>query len=127
MQRTDLLWTKLPLSTIATTHPAYSTDMWRGCVWLNHNYFIIKGLTNYGYTDLANEIKNKTLQAVNKWYKKTGCIFEFYDSKDEISPLMCDRKGKARKVPDWRKQVHAIADYNWSACFTILFIQNELY
>ena len=40
----SLLWTKNPVSTIAQTHPAFSTDMWRGGVWLNLNYFIIKGL-----------------------------------------------------------------------------------
>lgn len=127
LQRKDLLWTKLPLSTIATSHSSYSTDMFRGGVWLNLNYFIIKGLLNYGYNDLANEIRAKVLQTVNKWYKKTGCIFEFYDSQDKVSPLKCDRKGKARKIADWRKQVHAIADFNWSACFTLLFIQNEMY
>ena len=67
------------------------------------------------------------INSKNKWYKKTGCIFEFYDSQDKVSPLKCDRKGKARKIADWRKQVHAIADFNWSACFTLLFIQNEVY
>lgn len=123
----ELLWTELPLSSISKNHPAYSTDMWRGGVWLNFNYFIIKGLLNYGYTEIANELKEKTLTAVNKWYKKTGAIFEFYDSQNKISPLLCDRKGSARKVPDWRKKVHSIVDYNWSACFTLLFIQNELY
>lgn len=123
----NLLWTKIPLATISKNHSTYSTDMWRGATWLNLNYFVIKGLKNYGYDSLADEIKNKTLETVNKWYKKTGCIFEFYDSADKIAPLYCDRKGKQPKVPDWRKHVHSIADYNWSACFTLMMIQNELY
>lgn len=123
----ELLWTELPLSSIGKNHPTYSTDMWRGATWLNVNYFIIKGLRNYGYEDIAKELQEKTLKTVNKWYKKTGCIFEFYDSKDEVPPFLCDRKGKQPKVPDWRKHVHSIADYNWSACFTLLMIQNEFY
>ena len=121
------LWTEMPLATISQRHPTFSTDMWRGGVWLNLNYFIIKGLKNYGYDELADELRFKTLDCVNHWYKKTGAIFEFYDPNNKIPPYLCDRKGKARKTPDWRKQVHSIIDYNWSACFTLMFIQDELY
>ena len=123
----DLLWTKLPLATVAKTHPMYGTDMWRGGVWLNLNYFIMKGLYKYGYAELAEELKNKTLEVVYKWYKKTGVIYEFYDSRDEVYPYECERKGKPVIPPDWRKHVHAISDFNWSSCFTLLFIQDELY
>lgn len=121
------LWTKVPLATINTEHPTYSNDMWRGGVWLNLNYFIIKGLKNYGYDEIAQELLNKTLETVNKWYKKTGAIFEFYDPEDKVVPYFCERKGKPLNPPDWRKQVHSIVDFNWSACFTQLFIQGELY
>lgn len=123
----NLLWTKVPLATVSQTHPMYGTDMWRGAAWLNLNYFVIKGLKKYGYDDIAEELKTKTLETVNKWYKKTGAIFEFYDSNDEVIPYRCDRKGKQPKTPDWRKHVHSIIDYNWSSCFTLLFIQDELY
>ena len=122
-----LLWTKNPVSTISQTHPTFSTDMWRGGVWLNLNYFIIKGLMNYRYNDLAKELKNKTLEMVNKWYKKTGVIYEFFSPNDDIYPYLCERKGICKNPPDWRKQVHSISDFNWSACFTLLMIQDELY
>ena len=123
----DLLWTELPLATVAKTHPMYGTDMWRGGVWLNLNYFIIKGLYKYGYDEIAEELKTKTQEAVQKWYKKTGVIYEFFDSRDEVYPYQCERKGKPTTPPDWRKQVHSISDFNWSSCFTLMFIQNELY
>jgi hypothetical protein len=71
--------------------------------------------------------KTKTLEAVQKWYKKTGVIYEFFDSRDEVYPYQCERKGKPTTPPDWRKQVHSISDFNWSSCFTLMFIQNELY
>jgi len=121
------LWLTLPVASTSKQDPNYGTDMWRGSAWLNINYMIIKGLKNYGYDDVALELKERTLKSVNKWYKKTGAIFEHYDSSDKTCPYMCDRKMKARRVPDLRKQVHSIIDFNWSACFTLLLIQDEYY
>ena len=118
-----LLWSTLPVASISQKDPRFSNDMWRGGVWLNLNYFIIVGLKKYGYEKEADELIKVTLDSVNKWYKKTGCIFEFYDPKDEISPFYCHRKGNPLKKPDYRKHVHSISDYNWSACFTMLMIQ----
>ncbi len=121
------LWTPVPLASISQDHPAFSTDMWRGGVWLNLNYFIIKGLQDYGYDEIAEELREKTLSTVKKWHKKTGTIFEFYDPMDKVIPYRCERKGKQPRVPDWRKQWHSIVDFNWSSCFTLLFIQREFY
>lgn len=127
LTRTDLLWTPFPVSTIESRDKSYSTDMWRGGAWLNLNYFVIKGLLNYGYYELANELKDKTLKNVNEWFEKTGVIYEFYDSQNKVPPYKCDRKGQQPLNPDWRVHVHSISDFNWSSCFVILFIQNELY
>lgn len=123
----NLLWTEFPLASVSKTHLMYSTDMWRGGVWLNLNYFVIKGLMNYGYDELAKTLVEKSLQTINKWYKKTGAIFEFFDPEDKIVPYACERKGKPTTPPDWRKQVHSIIDFNWSACFAQMFIQGNLY
>jgi glycogen debranching enzyme len=123
----DLLWTEMPIPTVSKTHYMYSTDMWRGGVWLNLNYFIYLGLKRYGFDDVAAELRKRILEGILKWYKKTGTISEFYDPENKIAPYFCDRKGKARKKPDWTKKVHSITDFNWSACFTLLFIQEELY
>ena len=121
------IWTPVPLASISQDHPAFSTDMWRGGVWLNLNYFIIKGLKDYGYDDIAEELWRKTLDTVKKWHKKTGTIFEFYDPLDKIAPYRCERKGKQPRILNWRKQWHSIVDFNWSSCFTLLFIQREFY
>lgn len=120
----SLINTPFPFASISQDHPTYSTDMWRGGSWLNVDYFIISGLRKYGYNELADSFRDRILEKVNNWYKKTGVIFEFYDSQDKVSPFMCKRKGEPLKNPDYRKHVHSISDYNWSACFTILFIQN---
>lgn len=112
-------FTEMPLPSVSRQYPKYSTDMWRGAVWLNMNYMVIRGLVNYGFTDLAGTLRNKTLESVGAWYKKTGCIFEFYDADNRLSPTALWRKGPPTAVPDWRNKVHSIADYNWSASFVI--------
>ena len=122
-----LLWTKNPVPTIAKNHPDYAPSMWRGGVWLNMNYFCMKGLVRYGYVELERQWRQKLLDMVEKWYKKHGTIFEFYAADDECSPLECIRKGKPTNPPDWRKHLHSIVDFNWSSCFTLMFIQDETY
>ncbi len=121
------LWTKAPIPTVSKTHPAYAPSMWRGGVWLNLNYFVLIGLKKYGYEVLADELREKTLKMVKKWYHKYGTIFEFYDPENKIPPCRCQRKGECNYPPDWRKQVHSIVDFNWSSCFTLMLIQGEYY
>ncbi|MCQ2742451.1 MAG: hypothetical protein MJ239_04040 [Bacilli bacterium] len=118
-----LLNTPFPFASISQSHPTYSTDMWRGASWLNLDYFIITGLYQYGYKDLADQVTERILTKVDYWYKQCGTIFEFYDSQDKIAPWLCHRKGDPINPPDYRKHVHSISDYNWSACFTMLLIQ----
>ena len=117
-------WTKLPVPSISKDSPYYEKDMWRGCSWLNLNYFILRGLYRYGHTDVADELRERTLSTVLKWYQATGNIFEFYDADDEVCPFYLKRKGEQPEKPDYRVHVHAITDYNWSACFTLLMLQN---
>lgn len=117
-------WTALPVPTIPKNHPAHCRDMWRGNVWINFNYMIIVGLEKYGYRDIAKELRDKTLYAVNKWYKKYGCIYEFFNCDNEIAPFLLDRKGKTIDPPDWRIRWHSISDFNWSAALTLKMIQD---
>ncbi len=119
-------WTAMPIPSMPKDSEYYDADMWRGCSWLNINYFIILGLRKYGYTKIAEELREKTLSAVNKWYEQTGNIFEFYDADDEICPFHLKRKGEQPEKPDYRVHVHSISDYNWSACFIELLI-NKVY
>ncbi len=119
-------WTTMPIPSIPRDNEFYDIDMWRGCSWLNINYFIILGLRKYGYHEIAEELRTRTLNTVLEWYEKTGNIFEFYDADNKVCPFHLKRKGLQPEKPDYRKHVHAITDYNWSACFTMLMI-NETY
>lgn len=118
--------TAMPIPSISKASPLYDIDMWRGCTWLNIDYFTILSLRNYGYTELAEQMREKVLAGINRWYEEHGTVFEFYDADDKISPFKLKRKGDPIPVPDYRQHVHSISDYNWSACFTLLLI-NEIY
>ena len=120
-------WTEFPLSSLAKDQGAFRQDMWCGSTWLNYNYLLICGLKKYGYSAIAEKLRDKTLECVNRWYQETGTIFEFYDSENKKIPYQLDRKGPCPEMPDWRKKVHSITDYNWSACFTMLMIQKKFY
>ncbi len=116
--------TPLPVPSISRDHADYGADMWRGCVWLNFNYFTILGLRRYGFDDEAQTLLDRTLKSVNRWFEETGNVFEFYDAEDQTAPWRLNRKGPQPEVPDYRIRMHAITDFNWSACFTLLMLQD---
>ena len=115
-------WTAFPVPSIAKDSPCYDTDMWRGCSWLNIDYFLWIGLHRYGYAAKAEELRRRVLDGVRRWYERHGTVFEFYDADDRLSPFELKRKGPPVLPPDWRKHMHSISDYHWSACFTRLFL-----
>lgn len=116
-------WTAMPIPSMPKDSEFYDIDMWRGCSWLNLNYFTIIGLKKYGYMEIAEELRKRTLETVYKWYEKTGNVFEFYDADDKIPPFRLKRKGEQPEKTDYRTHIHSITDYNWSSCFTLLLIQ----
>ena len=110
----DEFGTEFPIPTISKKDATFGDDMWRGPVWINYNYMILKGLADYGYETLSTEIKNKTLDIINEWYNRTGTVFEFYDSENKIPPYCFNRKGEIFEPYDFRVKYQAIRDYGWS-------------
>lgn len=48
--------TYIPFPTVAADNPKFTPKgYWRGPIWLDQTYFAIKGLRNYGYTELADK------------------------------------------------------------------------
>ncbi len=102
--------TPLPVPSEAIDSPTFDNNMWRGPVWLNYNFFLIQGLRRYGYYDLAAEIRKKTTREVERWYRREGTIFEFYDPFARLSP---------RDIP--RKDTYgAIKEFGWSASLYLM-------
>jgi len=68
-------WSRYPVPTVAMDDPKYDPNqMWRGPTWVNVNYLLIEGLQRSGYSDLARELRRRTLDLI-------GCrddIYEYY-------------------------------------------------
>lgn len=103
-----------PIPSVSVDDATFGTDMWRGPVWINYNYMIIRGLQISGYSDLADKIRRRTLEAIAFWYDHDGCIYEFYDSTDRKSPSRFNRKGINIQPYDIRVRMQCIRDYGWT-------------
>lgn len=106
--------TAFGIPSISRKDLVYGTDMWRGPVWINFNYFIILGLCDYGYTDYAAVLMEKTLSEIERWYEKDGVIYEFYDCEGKHSPTELARKAVCLNPIDDTVWVSSIRDYGWS-------------
>jgi hypothetical protein len=85
-------WTKYPLPTVALDDPKFDPlQMWRGPTWVNVNYLMIEGLERSGYSDLAHELRNRTLDLI----KKEDDIYEYYH------PETGERPPKAASTFGW--------------------------
>lgn len=72
-----LFWSNHPVPTVALNDTSYNrSQMWRGPVWINVNYLLIEGLDRSGFHKTAGELRQKTLDLVNK---QTD-IHEYYDA-----------------------------------------------
>ena len=53
-----------------------------GPVWIVANYFVFKGLLNYGYTAEAEELAKKTIDLLTKDLAETGTLHEYYEPEN---------------------------------------------
>lgn len=112
--------TKFPIPSVSRAEPFFCQDMWRGSTWINYNFLVTEGLKRYGYGKLATVIAGKTINEISRWYKKTGVIFEFYDSEGVLAPGRLQRK-------EWlghKRSLSSIQDYHWSAALYVALVQN---
>ena len=114
--------TPFPIPSVSRQHPSYGTDMWRGAVWMNYNHMIIGGLESYGYQALADALRDKTIDTLNRWYLRKGTLFEFYDSEDRVAPCELNRKGPVWEPYDFGVRYQSVRDYGWSCtlCLDLL-------
>lgn len=59
---TERFWTTFPVPSTSVHEASFDPDdgFWRGPVWMAPNWFIYKGLTRYGFDDVARDIKSRT-------------------------------------------------------------------
>ncbi|MCH8068279.1 MAG: glycoside hydrolase [Candidatus Marinimicrobia bacterium] len=64
-----------PLCSVSMSEPEFNpVNYWRGPVWINMNWLMIKGLENYGYHNEAKELATKTLELVLE-----NGFYEYFD------------------------------------------------
>ncbi|MBR5497104.1 MAG: hypothetical protein IKV76_03895 [Clostridia bacterium] len=124
LENNEEFGTEFPIPSISKKDKTFGSDMWRGPVWINYNYMISEGLAFYGYNDLSQKIRAKTLEVINEWYQRTGTVYEFYDSENRIPPYCFNRKGEVYEPYDFRIKYQSIRDYGWS-CTLAFDIMNE--
>lgn len=89
------------MPTVAYDDPSYVGGYWRGHSWLNVAYFAIKGLKQYGFESLANDMRNTLLDFADK---NSDGIYEKYDADT----------GEGKGCPC----------FSWSSAFLMEFILN---
>jgi glycogen debranching enzyme len=69
LKSTSTYWPEngYPFCNVPMEEPEFNPmNYWRGPVWINMNWFLIRGLRDYGYHEDANMIMDKTLELVSK-------------------------------------------------------------
>jgi hypothetical protein len=76
-------WSRYPVPTVALDDPKFDPlTMWRGPTWVNVNYLLIEGLQRTGYTDLARELRRRTLDMISLH----DDIYEYYQPETGENP-----------------------------------------
>ena len=52
---------------------------WRGPVWINLNWMLYSGLKDYGFKDIAERVKNDSIELIEK-----AGFYEYFDPRKEI-------------------------------------------
>jgi glycogen debranching enzyme len=118
LQDPRLFHCAFPVPSVSLSDPNWSTDMWRGATWLNLNYMIIRGLRQQGNEQAARDLADTTIAMVDKYYREYGVLFEFFDARDAVPPVACDRKGPHVEPYDIRRKMDSIRDYHFTAALT---------
>ncbi len=122
----DVFNTPMPIPSVAKSDPHHCDDYWRGLVWINYAYMIEQGLRENGFVKEADQIADKLIAGIAKWYTREGCIFETYDPYNERYGAELSRKGPPMKPTDTYARFLAVQDFGWSSClYTALVMERE--
>lgn len=76
----ESFWRANGIPTLAADDPYYDPrGYWNGPVWIQWNYLIWRGLRDYGYEDLADELARRNKAAMVERLRAEHNLFEFYD------------------------------------------------
>jgi hypothetical protein len=83
LTNTDSFWRRYGVPTLAADDPHFTAFVdgccrWNGAVWLLWDYMVMKGLSNYGYNDLARKVGEKMMLAVTTQLSLNHRFWESY-------------------------------------------------
>jgi glycogen debranching enzyme len=83
LKNPDEFWGEYIIPSVARNDPHFNPDqMWRGPVWVNINYFFIEALEQIGRIELADQIREKTLELI----MNQPSMFEYYSAETGNPP-----------------------------------------
>ncbi len=72
-------YTTIPIPSVSHADPTFEKDCWRGPVWINTAYMVMKGVERYGDQPLAQSLAYRMVDGVYKTWVKTNKFVEYYD------------------------------------------------
>jgi glycogen debranching enzyme len=71
-------WLPYPVPSVAANEPSFDPEartglLWRGSTWVNMNWFLVGGLRQHGYIELADELVERTCAMISN-----GGFREYY-------------------------------------------------
>ena len=83
LKNPDEFWGEFVIPSVARNDPHFNPDkMWQGPIWVNINYIFIEALEQIGRYQLAEQIRDKTLELI----MNQPSMFEYYNSKTGKPP-----------------------------------------
>ena len=125
LQNPREFWTHFPVPSTAVSEPAYTKDYWRGPTWVNYNYLVMQGLKRYGFAELAEKLRRRTINEIARWYQSEGVLFELYDAEGEVSPEHLKHRARILLSRPRCLVSGAVKDFGWTAAlFAHLVLDN---
>ncbi|MBD3274339.1 MAG: hypothetical protein GF372_03465 [Candidatus Marinimicrobia bacterium] len=90
--------TPIPLPSVALNDPDFVPDMWRGPVWINTAYLVLKGMYQYGKIDEWKDLSWRLIHGVYKVIENEKQIYEFYDPRYFHTHNLNRKKGNLWKA-----------------------------
>ncbi len=67
-----------PLEKMYDLRASGNPSSWQGPIWINVNYLVFRGLVQYGFTEEARELAEKTILLLGHDYERFGALHEYY-------------------------------------------------
>lgn len=85
--------TPIPIPTVARNSKWFEKDCWRGPVWVNTAYLVIKGVDAYNDHALAQDFSRRLINGVFETWRRTGQFVEYYDPERFDFDQLTRKKG----------------------------------